>query len=56
MNFFSNNEKIPGFGHRYHTKDPRASKLLKIAEEYECTGVHTELSLAIEEILFETKE
>jgi citrate synthase len=53
--FFSNNEKIPGFGHRYHSKDPRASKLLKIAEEYGCSGVHTELSLAIEDILFETK-
>ncbi len=32
--FFNNNEKIPGFGHRYHSEDPRASKLLKIAEEY----------------------
>jgi citrate synthase len=53
--FFTNNEKIPGFGHRYHSKDPRASKLLKIAEEYGCSGVHTQLSLAIEEILFETK-
>ena len=53
--FFNNNEKIPGFGHRYHSKDPRAIKLLKIAEEYGCSGVHTELSLAIEEILFETK-
>ncbi len=53
--FFNNNEKIPGFGHRYHSEDPRASKLLKIAEEYGCSGVHTELSLAIEEILFETK-
>ena len=53
--FFSNNEKIPGFGHRYHSEDPRASKLLKIGEEYGCKGVHTELALAIEEILFETK-
>ncbi len=53
--FFSNNEKIPGFGHRYHSEDPRASKLLKIAEEYGCIGVHTKLALAIEEILYETK-
>ncbi len=53
--FFNNNEKIPGFGHRYHSKDPRAIKLLKIAKEYGCLGVHTELSLAIEEILFKTK-
>jgi len=53
--FFNNNEKIPGFGHRYHSEDPRASKLIKIAKEYGCNGVHTELALAIEEILFETK-
>ena len=53
--FFNNDEKIPGFGHRYHSEDPRASKLLKIAEEYGISDVHTELALAIEEILFETK-
>jgi citrate synthase len=53
--FFTNNEKIPGFGHRYHSEDPRASKLLEIADRYGCSGVHTELALAIEEILFETK-
>ena len=44
--FFNNNEKIPGFGHRYHSEDPRASKLLKIADEYGCSGVHTELAVA----------
>lgn len=53
--FFNNDEKIPGFGHRYHSEDPRAIKLLKIAEEYGISNVHTELALAIEEILFETK-
>ena len=53
--FFNNNEKIPGFGHRYHSEDPRASKLLKIAEKYGVSDVHTGLALAIEEILFETK-
>ena len=53
--FYNNDQKIPGFGHRYHSEDPRASKLLKIAEEYGISDVHTELALAIEEILFETK-
>ena len=53
--FFNNDEKIPGFGHRYHSEDPRASKLLKIAGKYGISDVHTELALAIEEILFETK-
>ena len=27
-------KKIPGFGHRYHTEDPRARKLLKVAQVY----------------------
>lgn len=53
--FFNNNEKIPGFGHRYHSEDPRARKLLKIADEYACSGVHTELAMALQEILYETK-
>jgi citrate synthase len=53
--FFNNNEKIPGFGHRYHSEDPRAIKLLKIAKKHKCSGIHTELVIAIQEILFETK-
>jgi citrate synthase len=53
--FLNNNEKIPGFGHRYHSEDPRAAKLIEIARDYGCIGVHTELALAIEEILYDTK-
>jgi citrate synthase len=53
--FITNNEKIPGFGHRYHSEDPRAVKLMEIADDYGCIGIHTELALAIEEILFDTK-
>ncbi len=53
--FLENGEKVPGFGHRYHTEDPRARKLLKLAEKYGYSGVHTELALAIEEILYEMK-
>jgi len=53
--FLNNNEKIPGFGHRYHSEDPRAAKLIEIARGYGCIGVHTELALAIEEILYDTK-
>lgn len=53
--YIDKNEKIPGYGHRYHTEDPRAVKLIQISKELNCTGVHTELALAIEEILYETK-
>lgn len=53
--FLNNKEKIPGFGHRYHSKDPRAARLIKVADEYGCLGVHTELAMAIDEILYETK-
>lgn len=53
--FLSNDEKMPGFGHRYHTEDPRASKLIKLAENYGCLGKHTELVLAIQDVLHDLK-
>lgn len=49
------NKKIPGYGHRYHTEDPRAPKLLKIAEKYGFNGIHTHLAVALQEILYERK-
>jgi len=57
INHFSNNDKkIPGFGHRYHTSDPRAPRLLELSREYDCFGEHTELAIEIQNILNETKE
>lgn len=53
--YLSKNKKIPGFGHRYHSEDPRAVKLIKTAKELNCVGVHTKLALSIEELLYETK-
>lgn len=50
-----NNEKIPGFGHRYHNQDPRAPKLIEQAKKHDFYGVHTQLAVALEDILFETK-
>ncbi len=44
-------KKVPGFGHRYHTEDPRARKLLELAENYDCNGKHFELAIEIEKIL-----
>lgn len=50
-----NGSRIPGFGHRYHTEDPRAPKLIELARKYDCSSIHTELALTIESILFERK-
>jgi citrate synthase len=53
--FLESGNKIPGFGHRYHNEDPRAPKLIELAKEYECSGIHTELALTIQSILLEEK-
>lgn len=39
---------LPGFGHRLHTTDPRASRLLQMAHELELDGEHVQLVRAIE--------
>ncbi len=44
-------ERILGFGHRVHTKDPRTKKLLNVAEETGVKGKHVELALHIQEEL-----
>jgi citrate synthase len=48
-------EKIPGFGHRYHKADPRAPRLIELAKENDCLGIHTELALAIDKLLSDLK-
>ncbi|MCL2116375.1 MAG: citryl-CoA lyase [Methanobrevibacter sp.] len=48
--------KIPGFGHRYHSKDPRGSKIVKLAIEEDFIGPHLRLALAIEKELFKRKK
>lgn len=53
--FMHKNQKIPGFGHRYHEEDPRPPKLIKIAQKYGFYGVHTQLVTAIQKILYEKK-
>lgn len=48
-------ERIPGFGHRYHDKDPRAVRLIDLAILESSVGPHTKLALVIESILSERK-
>lgn len=53
--FIQKGKKIPGFGHRYHSQDPRAPKLIETATKYECKNIYTELALTMESILSEQK-
>jgi len=48
--------KIPGFGHRYHDKDPRGTKIVKLAIEEDFVGPHLKLALAIEKELSKRKK
>ena len=51
----NNGIKVPGFGHRYHSEDPRARKLMMIAEKHDCIGKHYELAVEMEELLLKDK-
>ncbi len=44
-------EVPPGFGHRYHTRDPRATRLFQMAMELEVDGEHVRLIRAAERAL-----
>src|SRR5947208_5845935 len=41
----------PGFGHRYHTRDPRAARLFQMALELELEGEHVRLIRVAERVL-----
>ena len=45
------NEPIPGFGHRFHTRDPRAARLFQMALELEVEGGHIQMIRAVELLL-----
>ena len=45
------NEVPPGFGHRIHTRDPRAARLFQMALELELEGEHVRLIRAVERAL-----
>jgi citrate synthase len=50
------NEVPPGFGHRLHTRDPRAARLFQMALELEVEGEHVRLIRAAERSLDAHKE
>lgn len=41
-------QRIPGFGHRFHNPDPRAERLLALADAWSISGPHVVLASAIE--------
>jgi citrate synthase len=41
----------PGFGHRFHTRDPRAARLFQMALELELDGEHVRMIRALEQAL-----
>ena len=44
-------ETPPGFGHRFHTRDPRAARLFQMALELEVEGQHVQMIRAVELVL-----
>jgi len=49
-------ETPPGFGHRFHTRDPRAARLFQMALELELEGEHVRMIRAVERVLTAKQE
>ena len=46
-------DALPGFGHRFHTRDPRAARLFQMALELEVEAEHVQMIRAVEIVLHE---
>jgi len=49
-------ERMPGFGHRYHTKDPRTVRLFELAREAGVDGIHMKVARAVEKSFSDAKK
>ena len=49
--FKEKNKRLPGFGHRIHTKDPRTPKLFQIAADLGIAGEFVKMATAIEDAI-----
>jgi succinyl-CoA synthetase alpha subunit len=49
-------ERMPGFGHRLHTKDPRTARLFELAREAGVDGVHMQAARAVEKAFANAKK
>jgi succinyl-CoA synthetase alpha subunit len=49
-------ERMSGFGHRVHTKDPRTARLFELAREAGVDGVHMKAARAVEKAFADQKK
>jgi succinyl-CoA synthetase alpha subunit len=49
-------ERMSGFGHRVHTKDPRTARLFELAREAGVNGVHMQAARAVEKAFADAKK
>jgi succinyl-CoA synthetase alpha subunit len=49
-------ERMSGFGHRVHTKDPRTARLFELAREAGVHGVHMQAARAVEKAFSDAKK
>src|SRR5438874_1152945 len=49
-------ERMAGFGHRVHTKDPRTARLFELAREAGVDGVHMQAARAVEKAFADAKK
>ncbi len=49
-------DRMPGFGHRYHTRDPRTARLFELARAAGVDGVHMQAARAVEKFFADAKK
>jgi len=49
-------ERMPGFGHRVYTKDPRTARLFQLAYEAGVNGAHMQSARAVEKAFVDAKK
>lgn len=50
----SRGERMSGFGHRYHTADPRTARLFELTEEAGVNGLYIDAAKAVEQVFVDT--